>query len=346
VGVTAAEGGAEDHKVGTSHPSRVRPGSGCRPILIVGAGATRREGSDGGNAVTANRRREHDRACRCDQADSGCPALAVEGLSRTRVQELAEEIWTVSTGAIAPVQPVLDPRGSRPGASAQAAYRRRRHQEREQWRDGWRWRWRWGIVAAAVLGVGLMVGPAMGPVVGWQMAVLAGLLAWWRLWFHPSANARSWRRQAAAQRRTAGVLAHLEQEAWLVLHDIALPGWLASLDHLVIGPTGAWAIDSWRNGWLPRGRGAAGRRVLGGPRPDLSWKVEAVADSLAGAGIPVRPLLCLHSGIRPPGRRTVQGIPLVVLRRLPDVVRRGPRMQPFQVERASARALEVLRPAA
>jgi hypothetical protein len=77
--------------------------------------------------VTAYRHREHDRACRCDQADAGCPALAVQGLSRTRVQELAEEIWTVSTGAIAPVQPLLDPRGSRPGASAQAAYRRRRH---------------------------------------------------------------------------------------------------------------------------------------------------------------------------------------------------------------------------
>jgi len=295
--------------------------------------------------VTAYRRREHDRACRCDQADAGCPALAVQGLSRTRVQELAEEIWTLSSGAIAPVQPVLDPRGSRPGASAQAAYRRRRHTEREQWRDGRRWRWRWGIVAAAVPGVGPVVSSALGFVVGWRMAALAGLLAWWRLWFHPSANARFWRR-AAAQRRAAGDLAQLEREGWLVLHDVALPGWSASLDHLVIGPTGAWAIESWRNGWPLRRRDATGRRVPGGPRPDLSWKVEAVADSLTGAGIPVRPLLCLHSGVRPPGRRTVQGIPLVVLRRLPNVVRRGPRMQPFQVERASARTLEVLRPAA
>ena len=152
-------------------------------MLIVGTGAAlRRAGDQTGvqrwrEAVTVYRRREHDRACRCDQADAGCPALAVQGLSRTRVQELAEEIWTVSTGAVAPSQPVLDPRGSRPGASAQAAYRRRRHTERAQWRDGWRWRWRRGIVAAAVLGVGLVVGPAMGPVVGWRIAVLAGLLA-------------------------------------------------------------------------------------------------------------------------------------------------------------------------
>jgi Nuclease-related domain len=296
------------------------------------------------------KRREHDRACRCDQAHAGCAALAVQRLSRTRVQELAEEIWTVSTGTIAPVQPVLDPRSSRPGASAQATYQRRRHKEREQWRDGWRWRWRWGVVAAAVLGVGLLAGPSMGVWLGWRMALLAGLLVWWRLRFHPSANARFWRRQAVAQRRTAGVLAQLELEGWLVLHDVALPGWSASLDHLVIGPTGAWAIESWWNSWPPQRRTAtspwSGRGVVGAPRPDLSWKAEAITDSLAATGIPVRPLLCLHGGIRLPGRRAVQGIPLVALRRLPDVVRHGSRVQPIQAERASARALEVLRPAA
>jgi hypothetical protein len=294
----------------------------------------------------ASKRREHDRACRCDQADAGCAALAVQRLSRTRVQELAEEIWTVSTGTIAPAQPVLDPRSSRPGASAQATYQRRRLKERKQWRVGWRW----GVVAAAVLGVGLLVGRSMGAWLGLRMALLAGLLVWWRLRFHPSANARFWRRQAVAQRRTAGVLAQLEQEGWLVLHDVALPGWSASLDHLVIGPTGAWAIESWRGSWLPRRRKTtspwSGRAVVGGLRPDLSWKAEAIADSLEGTGIPVRPLLCLHVGMRPPGRRAVQGIPLVVLRRLPDVVRHGSRVQPIQSERASARALEVLRPAA
>jgi Nuclease-related domain len=296
------------------------------------------------------KRREHDPTCRCDQADGGCAALAVQRLSRTRVQELAEEIWMVSTGTIAPAQPVLDPRGSRPGASAQAAYQRRRHKEREKWRNGRQWRWGPVVVAAATLGIGLLVGSTMGAWLGWRVAVVAGLLVWWRLRFHLSASTRFWRRQAQMQRRTAGVLAQLEQKGWLVLHDVALPGWSASLDHLVIGPTGAWAIESWRNSWLPRRRKAtspwSGRGVVGGPRPDLSWKAEAIADCLAGTGIPVRPLLCLHVGIRPPGRRAVQGIPLAVLRRLPDVVRHGSRVQPIQAERASARALEVLRPAA
>jgi hypothetical protein len=287
----------------------------------------------------AYRRREHDRACQCDRADTGCAALAVQRLSRTRVQELAEEIWTVSNGTAVPDRPPADPRGSRPGASAQAAYRRRRHTEREQWRDGWRSRRSW-MVPGAVLGMGLMVTPALGPGLGWRLAVVAGLITWWRLGFRPSASARFWRRQAVAQRRTAGELTQLEEQGWLVLHDVALPGWSSSLDHLVIGPTGAWAIETWQHRWLPRPRKA------GDPRPDLSWKVQAVADSLAGTGIPVRPLLCPHLGIRPPGRRLVQGIPLVVRRRLPEVVRRGSPVQPVQVQQASARAVELLRPAA
>ena len=295
----------------------------------------------------ANRRREHDRACRCDQAHAGCPALAVQGLSRTRVQELAEEIWTVSTGTAVQVQPLLDPRSSRPGAAAQAAYRRRRHKEQERWRDGSRWRW--VVVAAIALGVGFLVVPVIGAWVGVRVAAVAGLVAWWRLRFHPSADARFWRRQAEVQRRTAGVLAQLDREGWLVLHDIALPGWSASLDHLVIGPTGAWAIDSWWND-RPRRRNPTSVRsapgVIGGPRPDLRWKAEAVADSLAGTGISVRPLLCRHAGIWPRARRVVEGIPRVALRRLPKVVRNGSRVQPDEVEQASARALEVLRPAA
>jgi Nuclease-related domain len=276
----------------------------------------------------AYRRREHDRACRCDRADSGCAALAVQGLSRTRVQELAEEIWTVSTGTAVPVQPVPDPLDSRPGASAQAAYQRRRHKEQEQWREGPRWQWRWAVVAAVGIGVGLLAGAVMGDWVGVRVAMLAGLVSWWRLGFHPSASARFWRRQAQVQRRTAGMLAQLEQEGWLVLHDIALPGWSASLDHLVIGQTGAWAIDSWS------------------PRPELSWKAEAVAGSLAGTGISVQPLLCRHVGIRPRAHRVVEGIRLVALRRLPDVLRHGSRVRPSEVERASARALQVFRPAA
>jgi hypothetical protein len=76
--------------------------------------------------------RGHDegRLCRCDRADGSCAGLAVRRLSQERVGELAEEIWTASSGDLLPARPVLDPRSSRAGASAQAAFVPRHTQER------------------------------------------------------------------------------------------------------------------------------------------------------------------------------------------------------------------------
>jgi hypothetical protein len=299
----------------------------------------------------ARKRHEDDRACRCHQGDANCVALTVRRLSQERVRELAEEIWTASGGdGMPPSRAVSDPRGSQPGASAQAAYQRCRQQEREAWRHG-RW-WRVAAMAAAALGGGLLVGPTLGAWLGWLMALVAALVTRWRLRFHPSASARVWRGQAARQQRTAGVLGPLGQEGYLVLHDVTLAGWPASLDHLVVGPTGVWVIQSWqrprfaplRKATLP-GSAAGG---MAGPRLGLRWEAEALADVLAGvARIHIWPLLCLHGGRgwRSGPLPAVQGVRPAILRQLPDVVRRGSRVQPSEVERATARLLEVLRPA-
>jgi hypothetical protein len=59
------------------------------------------------------KRREDGRACRCDQHDVSCVGLTVGRLSSERVAELAEEIWTASTGRVLPARPIQDPRGSR-----------------------------------------------------------------------------------------------------------------------------------------------------------------------------------------------------------------------------------------
>ena len=171
------------------------------------------------------KRREDGRACRCDQHDVSCVGLTVRRLSSERVAELAEEIWTASTGRILPARPIQDPCGSRPGASAQAAYQRRRQQEFQAWLHGW-W-WRLGAVVGAAAGVDLLVGLTAGAWLGSLMALVAALVAGWRLRFRPSASAVAWRRQAAAQRRTASALQPLEQRGDLVLHDVTLPGWPA-----------------------------------------------------------------------------------------------------------------------
>jgi len=84
------------------------------------------------------KRHDGEPVCGCHQGDVRCVALTVGQLSQERVRELAEEIWAGSTGGMLAAGPIPDPRRSRPGASAQAAYRRHRQLEREAWRPGWR----------------------------------------------------------------------------------------------------------------------------------------------------------------------------------------------------------------
>jgi hypothetical protein len=87
---------------------------------------------------------------------------------------------------------------------------------------------------------------------------------------------------------------------------------------------------------------------MAGPRLGLRWEAEALADVLAGvARIHIWPLLCVHGGRgwRSGPLPAVQGVHPATLRQLPDVVRHGSRVQPSEVERATARLLEVLRPA-
>jgi Nuclease-related domain len=290
--------------------------------------------------------REGERACCCDQADGSCVSLTVQRLSQQRVRELAEEIWTASTGSVLPARSPSDPRGSRPGASAHAAYRRRRQEELQAWRPSWRWRAA-AVVAVAGIG-GLLVGAAVGGWLGWPVTLLLVLLAGWRLRFRPSRSASVWRRQAALQRRTAGVLQPLQQEGHLVLHDVTLPGWPASIDHLVVGATGVWVVGSCRGRLaMPRQGSSPGcaNGSAAGPLRALRREAAALADALADASIPVRPLLCVHGGTWLRGRRSVEGVTLATPGHLVDVLRQGAPLPPGCVERATTRALEVLCPA-
>jgi hypothetical protein len=287
----------------------------------------------------AGRRHDEGRVCLCDLPDGTCAGLLVRRLSQDRVRELAEEIWTASSGVVRPARPLLDPRSSRAGASAEAAYRQHREHERAGWRLGWRW-WTTTVAGVAAAG-GLIVGVSVGAWLGWLMALALATWTGWRLRFRPSPGVRVWRRQAALQRRTAEVLAPLSQDGYLVLHDVALPGLLDSLDHVVVGSAGVWVVQSWRR-----------RRLLpsGDPPPatlrGLRGQADTVAETLEGwARVPVRPLLCVHSPWSVPPA-IAGGIRVAALSQLPGIVRSGPSALPGEGERAASRLLEVLRPAA
>ena len=286
----------------------------------------------------AGKRHDQGRVCGCDRPDGSCAGLVVRRLSRDRVRELAEEIWAASSGLLLPVRADGDPRSSRPGASARAAYLRRREQERAVWRPGQAWRWWAG--GGGALTVGLVVGATLGERLGWSAAVVAAVLAWSRLRCRPSPQAVLWRRQAALQRRTAGLLQPLEQEGYLVLHDLTLPGWPASLEHLVVGPTGVWVVESWRRRRLLPGGGAPPATVRG-----LRGQAAALAEGLDGPDrVPVRALLCVH-GRWPASTRSFPGGRTAGPRQLAKLVRSGPPLAADQLQPATTRALQLLRPA-
>jgi hypothetical protein len=280
----------------------------------------------------AGRRHDDGRLCLCDPTDGTCAGLVVRRLSRDRVRELAEEIWTASSGDVRPARSRPDPRSSRAGASAQAAYRRHRERERAGWRLGWV-KWTAAVVGAAVVG-GLVVGLSVGAWLGWPMALLLAAWTGWRLRFRPSPGVSLWRRQATMQRRAAATLLPLVEDGYLVLHDVALPGWLDGLDHLVVGPTGVWVVGSWR-----------GRRLPPATVRGLRGQAGAVAETLEGwARVPVRALLCVHSPW-PMTPRAADGVGVAALGRLAGVVRSGPTTPADDLEQATIRLLEVLRPA-
>jgi hypothetical protein len=54
----------------------------------------------------------------------------------------------------------------------------------------------------------------------------------------------AWRRASVAERRTEAQLKRLERSGYRTLHARAIPDSEAQVDHLVIGPTGIYAVDS------------------------------------------------------------------------------------------------------
>jgi Nuclease-related domain len=212
----------------------------------------------------------------------------------------------------------------RPGGSAQARWRRSRATEWAAWIRTLPWR------VAAILGIGAgggvlcnLVVPRLGLLVGGLAALVAG----WELRFRPSPDARAWRRGAAGERRTARALGPLERQGWAVLHDLAVPGSQANIDHLVIGPGGVFVIDSKQyRGRLQldsAGRLWHGRYPLAPALRAVSFEADRAAQILADPQVVV-PIVAVHGVQVPWGKVVMDGVPVVAARRLPSMLRALP----------------------
>jgi hypothetical protein len=212
----------------------------------------------------------------------------------------------------------------RPGASAQAWWRRARAAEWAAWTRTLPWR------VAATLGIGAggaVLGRLLVPRLGLVVGALAAMAVGWGLRFRPSPDAIAWRRGAVGERRTARLLGPLERHGWAVLHDLAIPASQANLDHLAIGPGGVFVIDSTQyRGRLqldPSGRLWHGRYPLAPNLRAVEFEADQAAQVLADPQV-VMPIVAVHGAQVPWGKVVVDGVPVVPARRLPSMLRALP----------------------
>jgi len=260
--------------------------------------------------------------------DNDRPSGSVQPLSQADLQAILAHLGDdpdellAGTGADRPVVAVrVRASVGRPGGSAQARWWRLRAAEWAAWTRTLPWR------VAAILGIGAaggILGNLVAPRLSLMVGGLAALLAGWRLRFRPSLEAVAWRRGAVGERRTARLLAPLERQGWAVLHDLAVPGSRANIDHLVIGPGGIFVIDSKQYfGRLqldPTGRLWHGRYPLAPTLQVVSFEADQVAVVLPDPGMPVMPIVAVHGAQVPWGKVVVDGVPVVPARRLPSML--------------------------
>jgi hypothetical protein len=261
--------------------------------------------------------------------DEDRPSGSVRPLSHAALQAILAHLnneepdeLLAGSGAGQPVVAVrVRPGVGAPGASAHAEYRRRRAVEWAAWTRTLPWR------IAVILGVGAgggILGRQLTPRLGLIVAAVAVAAAGWGLRFRPSPDAVAWRRGAAGERRTARLLDPLERHGWAVLHDLAVPGSQANIDHLVIGPGGVFVIDSKQYRGRLRldsfGRLWHGRYPLAATLRAVDYEADQAAKVLVDPDVVVVPIVAVHSAQVPWGKVVMNGVPVVAARRLPSML--------------------------
>jgi hypothetical protein len=203
------------------------------------------------------------------------------------------------------------PRGSygEPGASARAIYRRLRAAELADWSRGLAWRL--PLAGGAGIATMMLTGPLPGVTRLVASLAVVGAVGW-RLRFCASAEVRAWRKGARGEQRTARRLRRLVRRGYVVFHDLAMPGSRANIDHLLIGPTGVFVIDSKQ--YSGRIQQTLDGRVWHNhyPMDEQLAAVRAEAGSVeAILGAPVVPLLCVHGASVQWGGLHAQGAAIV-----------------------------------
>jgi hypothetical protein len=213
----------------------------------------------------------------------------------------------------------------RPGASAHAEYRRRRAMQWAAWTHALAWR----VVAVVAASVTAWLAAAqVAPDLAAPASITVAATLAWGLRFRVAPDTWAWRHGAAGERCTARLLAPLERHGWAVLHDLAIPGSKANIDHVVIGPGGVVVIDSKRY----RGRLRLdsdgllwhGRHLLVSALRTTLWEADQADEVLGVADIGVAAVMAVHGTKVPWGLLHADGVLVGPAQRVPDLLRALP----------------------
>ncbi len=161
----------------------------------------------------------------------------------------------------------------------------------------------WRLRAGIMLVVGLLFGIlTRNWMIGLTLAILAGIIDT----LYRSRNAANYDNgasQAGAQRRTRRQLRRLRRDGYFALDARPIPDSREYIDHLVVGPTGVYAIDSEKWDSKVPVRTLNGKRLYRGPESQKDrlehavWEAAQASEILSaalGTEISVRPALAIY----------------------------------------------------
>ena len=142
----------------------------------------------------------------------------------------------------------------------------------------------------------------------------------------------AWKIGAEGEEQTARALVGLERKGYSILHDRMAFGCPGNIDHVVIGPTGVFVIEtkSWQGKVKIRGKdiwvdGRKRSEVVDQVLAEASAVQAALGDVLTVLETPIVPLICVHRADLPLFGSRCRGVPLLTSRGLVRAVERGGR---------------------
>lgn len=168
--------------------------------------------------------------------------------------------------------------------------------------------------AAAVFTVFTLTALMAGPTWALIAATATAALTW--AYTRPDttpgqAAAGAWKAGAEGETATARALRVLDHDGWHILHDRALPGSRANLDHIAIPPSGGIiaVIDSkrWRRDWTTTSQGGnlrCGQRDHNADVASLIHEADAVARAFPAVSV-IR-IITVHGSIVRPGHLSLE----------------------------------------